>query len=130
MKRIVLQLVAVGLCFAVGQALQCYKCKIGFFNLCFTTKTTCESGQHCFNGEGKAVGFVDVTTKGCLNVADCNKTNEVNFPESSSNTTVYTLTKTCCDTDLCNGGPGLPAASGLSLALATLTTLFIARTMA
>lgn len=37
-----------------GQALECYKCKLGFWNLCLTTKTTCENGEHCFSGVGKA----------------------------------------------------------------------------
>lgn len=36
------------------QALQCYECKIGLWNLCLTGKTTCESGEHCFSGVGKA----------------------------------------------------------------------------
>lgn len=39
---------------ATGQALQCYECKIGFWNLCITGKVTCEAGQHCFSGVGKA----------------------------------------------------------------------------
>lgn len=37
-----------------GQALQCYKCKLGFWNLCITTKTTCEEGEHCYSGVGTA----------------------------------------------------------------------------
>ncbi|KAI3358730.1 hypothetical protein L3Q82_015132, partial [Scortum barcoo] len=69
-------------------------------------------------------GFVDVKTKGCLKVTECNQTSQVNFPASSSNSTVYSMFKTCCATDLCNAAPGLPGASGLSLALATITALF------
>ncbi|XP_051247592.1 sperm acrosome membrane-associated protein 4 [Dicentrarchus labrax] len=126
MNRIILQLFAVGFCFAIGQALQCYECKIGFWNLCLTTKTTCKSGEQCFSGVGKAAGFVDIKTKGCLAVADCNQTKEVNFPTSGSNTTVYSMTKTCCNNDLCNAAPGLPGTSGLSLALATIAALFVA----
>lgn len=37
-----------------GQALQCYKCKVGFWNLCITTKDTCDNGEHCFSGVGQA----------------------------------------------------------------------------
>lgn len=37
-----------------GQALECYNCKLGFFSLCITTKKTCDSGEHCFSGVGKA----------------------------------------------------------------------------
>ncbi|XP_030268808.1 sperm acrosome membrane-associated protein 4-like [Sparus aurata] len=125
MNRMILQIFAVGICFAIGQALQCYKCKIGIGELCFTSKTTCESGEQCFSGVGTAVGFVDIKSKGCLAVADCNKTKEVQFPGATANsTTAYSMTKTCCNTDLCNAAPGLP--SGLSLALATVTALFVA----
>lgn len=61
--------------------------------------------------------------KGCLAVAKCNQTEDTNFPSSDSNGTVYTMTKTCCNMDLCNAAPG---ASGLNLALATITALFVA----
>ncbi|KAM9339776.1 sperm acrosome membrane-associated protein 4-like [Symphorus nematophorus] len=130
MNRIILSIFAVGFIFAVGQALQCYKCSIGVGDLCITTKTTCESGEHCFSGIGTAAGVLDIKMKGCLKVADCNQTKEVNLPASSSNSTsVYSMTKTCCETDLCNAAPGLPGASGLGLALATVTALFLANTL-
>ncbi|XP_034560796.1 sperm acrosome membrane-associated protein 4 [Notolabrus celidotus] len=127
MNRIILQLFAVGICFAAGQALQCYKCKLGFFNLCITSTTTCESGELCFSGVGKAAGVLDITTKGCLKVAECNNTKEVNFPGTDPNSTLaYRMTKTCCAGDLCNAAPGLPGASALSMTLATVTALFVA----
>ncbi|XP_033492127.1 sperm acrosome membrane-associated protein 4 [Epinephelus lanceolatus] len=126
MNRIILQLFAVGFCFAVAQAMECYKCPIGLWNLCITTKTTCKSGEHCFSGVGKAAKVIDIQMKGCLEVAKCNMTEDVNFPSSSSNTTVYSMTKTCCNTELCNAAPGLPGASGLSLAFAAVAALFMA----
>ncbi|XP_054462220.1 sperm acrosome membrane-associated protein 4 [Anoplopoma fimbria] len=129
MNRIILQLFAVGFCFAVVQALKCYKCSIGFGDLCLTSEITCTGGDQCFSGVGKAAGVLDIKTKGCLAVDMCNKTKEVNFPTSGSNTTVYTLTKTCCSTDLCNAAPGLPGTSVLNLALATITALFAANIM-
>ncbi|XP_008289768.1 sperm acrosome membrane-associated protein 4-like [Stegastes partitus] len=125
MNRIILQLIAVGICFAIGQALQCYKCDIGIGDICLTSKTTCGSGEHCFNGVGKAAGFLDIKMKGCLKEAECNKTEQVNFP-SSGNTTVYAMTKTCCDTDLCNAAPGLPGTPGLSLAFAAISAVLMA----
>ncbi|KAF7664079.1 hypothetical protein LDENG_00190650 [Lucifuga dentata] len=109
-----------------AQALQCYECKIGFWNLCYTTKTTCDTGEHCFSGVGKAAGFMDIKTKGCLNMAQCNKTEDVNFPASENSTKLYSMTKTCCDTDLCNAAPGLPTTPGLTLALASVTAVFLA----
>ncbi|XP_041812060.1 prostate stem cell antigen [Chelmon rostratus] len=129
MNRIILQLFAIGFCFAIGQALQCYKCKIGLWDLCITSTTTCESGEQCYSGVGTAVGFMDLKMKGCLAVAECNQTKEVNFPSSSSNSTVYVMTKTCCGTDLCNAAPGLPGTSRLSLTLAAITALFVANVL-
>lgn len=122
MNRIILQLFAVGLCVAIGQALVCYKCDIGFGRLCITTQQTCSSGQLCFSGVGKAVGFLDIKTKGCLDTVNCNKTESTTF---GSNNTVYSLTKTCCNTDLCNAAPGMPGTSSLTLALTAISALFV-----
>ncbi|XP_032391982.1 sperm acrosome membrane-associated protein 4 [Etheostoma spectabile] len=121
MNRIILQLIAVGCLFAVVQALTCYKCSLGIGTFCITSKTTCNSGEQCFSGVGKAAGFVDIMTKGCISVDKCNMTEPTTF----GNQTVYSLTKTCCNTDLCNAAPGLPGSSALSLALATITALFV-----
>ncbi|XP_008329424.1 sperm acrosome membrane-associated protein 4-like [Cynoglossus semilaevis] len=126
MKRVILQLFAVALCMAVGQALRCYKCKIGFWNVCITTEKTCEAEEHCFSGIGKAAGFMDIKTKGCLAQAECNKTEQVSFNAVGQNATLYTMTKTCCSTELCNAAPGLPGASGISLAFASITALLMA----
>ncbi|XP_041823017.1 prostate stem cell antigen [Melanotaenia boesemani] len=123
MNRVIF-LFVVGVCFAVGQALTCYKCDIGFGNLCLTTQTTCSAGQQCFNGVGKAGGFLDIKMKGCLDVVKCNGTENINFPSSSSsNSTIYSMNKTCCSTDLCNAAPGLPGTSVLSLAFAAISAL-------
>lgn len=72
------------------------------------------------------VSFVDIKMKGCLPELECNKTTTVDFPSSDSNTTAYRMTKTCCNTDLCNGAPALRRAGGLSLALASVVALFVA----
>ncbi|KAM8841355.1 lymphocyte antigen-6, epidermis isoform 2-T2 [Spinachia spinachia] len=125
MNRIILQLVAVGFCFAVVQALQCYECKFGLGDLCATSKVTCASGERCFKGVGEAAGVLKVKMMGCLAVDLCNKTTDTTFP-GSSNTTIYKIVKTCCTTDLCNAAPGT---SRLSLALATIAALFVANTV-
>lgn len=64
---------------------------------------------------------------GCLALAKCNKTEDVTFTTSNPNATIYSMTKTCCDTNLCNAAPGLPGTPMLSLGLASVTALLIAR---
>ncbi|XP_024153979.1 sperm acrosome membrane-associated protein 4 [Oryzias melastigma] len=121
-------LFAVGVCFALGQTLECYKCKLGFWDVCITSKTTCSSGEHCFSGLGTAAGFVDIKMKGCLAVDSCNKTQSENL-NVGGNVTLYKITKTCCNSDLCNGAPGLPGGSGLSLAAAIMSALITAKVL-
>lgn len=128
MNGTILKIFAVAFLFAAVEALQCYKCSIGFWNLCITTKTTCNAGEHCYSGRGKAAGFVDVMMKGCLAEDKCNKTEDVDFGTSSDNKTLYTMTKTCCNTDLCNGAPaGLPGV--VQLTLASFIAVFTANTL-
>ncbi|KAM3858176.1 sperm acrosome membrane-associated protein 4-like [Diretmus argenteus] len=112
-----------------SHALNCYKCDIGFWNVCLTRETTCAAGEHCYSGVGQAVGVVNVMMKGCLKEMDCNKTQEVNYPSSSSNNSVYTMTRTCCDSDLCNAAPGLPTGAMLPLTLAAITTVLMSKVL-
>nr|XP_040045260.1 uncharacterized protein spaca4l [Gasterosteus aculeatus aculeatus] len=126
MNRIILQLVAVGFCFAVVQALQCYECKFGLGDLCATSKVTCKSGEQCFSGVGEAVGFVNIKMKGCLALDKCNKTEDTTFP-GFTNATVYKMTRTCCPTDLGTAAPALRGSCGWSLTFATINALFVAQ---
>ncbi|XP_060949358.1 lymphocyte antigen 6 complex locus protein G6d-like [Limanda limanda] len=127
MNKIIHQLLVLGFCIAIGQALQCYNCKIGAFGVCITTKTDCAAGEKCFSGNGTAVTAVLKTMqKGCLKEAECNKTTDKGV---ISKYPLFSTTKTCCNTDLCNAAPGLPGASGLSLALATITALLMAQVL-
>ncbi|XP_041933184.1 sperm acrosome membrane-associated protein 4 [Alosa sapidissima] len=128
MNRLLLSIFAVTACFAIAHGLQCYKCNIGFWDLCITTKITCSAGESCFSGEGEAAKVMKIKKKGCLENAKCNMTSEVNFP-SDSNTTVYKMKSTCCGSDLCNAAPGLPHISILPLALATLLTVITAKAL-
>lgn len=34
--------------------LHCFKCDLGFWDACYTTETTCDPGDRCFTGRGKA----------------------------------------------------------------------------
>ncbi|KAL4646816.1 sperm acrosome membrane-associated protein 4-like [Arapaima gigas] len=103
--------------FAQGWGLRCYKCNIGFWNMCITTTTSCSPGQSCFNGVGKAVQHIDLKMKGCLKNEDCDAVSTVDF---LGNTTYY-MNKTCCATDLCNMAPGSSHLPLLSLP----ATLFV-----
>ncbi|KAJ8334970.1 hypothetical protein SKAU_G00406090 [Synaphobranchus kaupii] len=127
MSRIILGIFAVGLLFAVGQALQCYKCDFGIGSLCITTKETCKEGEQCYSGEGKAAHVVPIKTKGCLPIAECNKVTDLPLID---NATIYTIEKTCCSEDLCNSAPNLPAPVLLPLTMATLSaSLLMSRTL-
>jgi len=66
-------------CVPAGHGLQCYKCDIGIFSLCATSKEDCAAGEQCYSGVGKAgkrpsevttpgergCGEVDVTVAAC-----------------------------------------------------------------
>ncbi|XP_026144135.1 sperm acrosome membrane-associated protein 4 [Carassius auratus] len=121
MNKILLGIFAVAICFAVGQALQCYECKLGFWKFCITNEKKCNDGEHCFSGVGTAVGFMNITTKGCLELSKCNKTEQTNF---TSNSQLYQLTKTCCSADLCNSAPAHFHMSAVSVAFAAISAVF------
>ncbi|KAK7139140.1 hypothetical protein R3I93_016310 [Phoxinus phoxinus] len=126
MNKITFGFFAVCLYFTVGQALQCYKCDLGLLNICRTTKMPCAENQLCFNGLGKAVNVLKYKVKGCLDVAECNKTETTNFP-GSSETTVLEVTKTCCSTDLCNSALGQFHFSAVSMAFTTISSVFMVK---
>uniref|UniRef100_A0A8B9JP26 UPAR/Ly6 domain-containing protein n=1 Tax=Astyanax mexicanus TaxID=7994 RepID=A0A8B9JP26_ASTMX len=98
----------------------CFRCDLGFWDVCYTTKTNCSYEEQCFVGIGKAASVLDIKVMGCLPVKDCNKTTTIEF---SSNKTLYTMTKNCCEEDYCNGSPGALMAS------VTLTILTVAHTI-
>ncbi|KAJ8354535.1 hypothetical protein SKAU_G00221020 [Synaphobranchus kaupii] len=108
---------------ALGHALECYKCDIGFWDLCITTKTTCSPDEQCFSGVGQAARVIDIKMKGCLKPDECDQESTVEF---SPNNTIYTMNKTCCATDLCNHAPGHLRLSPVTLTLATLASMLVA----
>ncbi|KAI7799110.1 prostate stem cell antigen [Triplophysa rosa] len=122
MNKVFLLVLAVALCFIGAQALECYQCTAGVGSLCVTSKVTCtSSSEHCFSGVGKAVGFLDIKSKGCLGVSECNKTSNVNFPTNAS--TLFSMTRTCCNTDLCNSAPDRSHVSALVMTLAAVAAI-------
>ncbi|XP_019747621.1 sperm acrosome membrane-associated protein 4-like [Hippocampus comes] len=84
---------------AQEELLQCFRCDLGFWDACYTTETNCSLGDRCFTGRGKAVDVLDVKTLGCVKAEECNVETTV---ELFFNSTVFVMTKHCCDTPFCN----------------------------
>ncbi|KAK7886780.1 hypothetical protein WMY93_026401 [Mugilogobius chulae] len=79
--------------------LECFRCDLGFWDACYTTKTNCSPTQRCYTGRGIAADVLDVKTLGCAKAEECGVVTTVElFP----NKTVFIMTKHCCDTPLCN----------------------------
>ncbi|XP_057684351.1 sperm acrosome membrane-associated protein 4-like isoform X2 [Corythoichthys intestinalis] len=123
MNRIIFQLVVVGVLFAVGQALKCYSCSIGYWNKCVTTEMTCPDGERCYSGKGKADNVEDAAMKGCAAVEVCGTTVDEEFTPEGGTATTYKMKKICCTTDLCNAAPGV---SSSALVLSTIAALLMA----
>ncbi|XP_052474876.1 sperm acrosome membrane-associated protein 4 [Carassius gibelio] len=106
----------------LGQSLECFRCELGFWDVCFTTKTNCSGDELCYLGIGKAVSVLDLKVMGCLPMEACNKTKVVEF---LPNKTLYTLKTSCCEEDFCNASPSIQ----LSLAPLLLVLLLITEMM-
>ncbi|KTF95403.1 hypothetical protein cypCar_00022037 [Cyprinus carpio] len=48
--------------FCLGQTLECFRCELGFWDVCYTTKTNCSDDELCYVGIGKAVSVLDIKT--------------------------------------------------------------------
>ncbi|XP_059909799.1 sperm acrosome membrane-associated protein 4-like [Gadus macrocephalus] len=79
--------------------LECFRCDLGFWDACYTTRVYCSPGERCFTGRGKAVDLLDVKTLGCVKTEECSAETSL---ELYPNATLYTMTKHCCDTAFCN----------------------------
>ncbi|XP_062291373.1 lymphocyte antigen-6, epidermis [Scomber scombrus] len=92
--------------FVMGESLTCNTCTVGITGKClFTSTETCDnSTPHCYWGElvFNISSLVRVQLRGCLDTARCNQTET-----DSLLTTGYTITRTCCSTDRCNGATSL-----------------------
>ncbi|KAK9960545.1 hypothetical protein ABG768_008394 [Culter alburnus] len=108
--------------FCLGQTLECFRCDLGFWDLCYTTKTNCSDDELCYVGIGKAASVLDIKVMGCLPMEECNKTTVVEF---LANKTLYIMNTTCCEEDFCNSSPAVQ----LSLTPLFLTILLIFQMM-
>ncbi|XP_076592414.1 protein Bouncer-like isoform X2 [Chaetodon auriga] len=99
--------------------LECFRCDLGFWDACYTTKTNCSLGERCYTGRGKAGNALDIKTLGCVRAEECGTETTV---ELFSNKTIFAMTKHCCDTPFCNSAHELQIATLLYLTVAVLTT--------
>ncbi|XP_029370216.1 sperm acrosome membrane-associated protein 4-like [Echeneis naucrates] len=108
----------LALCVTV-RSLSCYTCDVAVLGYCLHDKhINCISNQtSCFTAVAKFSGdLLDIHEKGCAEVTQCSNTSghilNVN----------YTITRTCCGSDLCNSATSieLPVTATLFAALAAV----------
>ncbi|XP_018542696.2 sperm acrosome membrane-associated protein 4 [Lates calcarifer] len=85
-----------------GESLTCYTCKMGFKGKClFTSTETCSNSKpNCYWGSlaFNVSRLMSLQTRGCLASSLCNQTET-----GTLLTAGYSITRTCCSTNLCNG---------------------------
>ncbi|TRY65750.1 hypothetical protein DNTS_005586 [Danionella cerebrum] len=103
-----------------AETLTCNSCKVSFLGKClYSTQVTCAASEpNCYSA--KAVvdlsGFPSLSSRGCT--SDCNST------AGSILGTGYSITKTCCTTNLCNGASALHLSMTAALSVALLTSFW------
>ncbi|XP_043090017.1 lymphocyte antigen-6, epidermis [Puntigrus tetrazona] len=115
MIRIVLGVIAAVGFLTLGEALTCNSCKVGILGKClFSSQVSCAASEtSCYTAKAEfnVTGFLSLSSSGCT--SDCNNT------AGSILGAGYTVTKTCCAVNLCNGASSaqLSVAGALSAAL-------------
>ncbi|CAG11914.1 unnamed protein product [Tetraodon nigroviridis] len=99
-----------------NQLMKCFQCDLGFWDVCYTTKTVCSPEEHCFTGRGRA-GDLDIKTLGCAKAEECGVEATVQL---FANKTIFAITKHCCDTPFCNSAHKLQMTTLFYLAWALL----------
>ncbi|XP_033912016.3 sperm acrosome membrane-associated protein 4-like [Acipenser ruthenus] len=109
-------------CVVMGQALQCYKCDLGVFGICSKSIINCTGAtDKCYNANGKSASLLLVQEKGCVALTSCNTNNNNTVFQQ----VVYSITKVCCDGELCNSGAtvGVSVLAGIAMVTVWLTSL-------
>ncbi|KAL7868438.1 hypothetical protein SRHO_G00098220 [Serrasalmus rhombeus] len=107
------------------RGLNCYSCSVGIFGRCFVSSSqTCSNTQNsCFTGQAafNLTGALNFYTSGCINSTNCVTTTGTVLGVG------YTVTQTCCSTDLCNGASSvrLPLTAAVGAALLATTWSFM-----
>ncbi|KAM9737958.1 uncharacterized protein ACNS7B_013472 [Menidia menidia] len=104
MKNLLLFSAALMAVAITAQSLTCYTCRVGFAGKCLfrSTETCSDSQASCYYGQlsFNISRLMSLETRGCISPLLCNNT------ESGTLLTAgYTVTRSCCSTDLCNGAP-------------------------
>ncbi|KAM9838407.1 sperm acrosome membrane-associated protein 4-like [Aulostomus maculatus] len=122
MKQLLWVCAALMAIFVTGESLTCNTCRLGFARRCLfsSTQTCSDSEPNCYWGK-LAFNISDLfsmETRGCMASSLCNQT-ETGALLSAG----YTVTRTCCSTDLCNGATPLQLPVNVALG-ATLLALW------
>ncbi|XP_005748749.1 sperm acrosome membrane-associated protein 4-like [Pundamilia nyererei] len=111
MKTLLWSCAAVMTLFVTVESLTCETCDFKILGYCMhTDPVNCTGSQtNCFTGVAKfTISLLNIYERGCIEPAECrNETGSILYVN-------YTVTRTCCSTDLCNGAtfiqPGFTAA--------------------
>ncbi|XP_062342578.1 protein Bouncer-like [Osmerus eperlanus] len=121
MNKFLWACVAVVALAVVAESLTCNTCSVGILNTCvFGSTATCSASEpNCYKGQAtfNVSSVVNLYTKGCLASSSCNTTTTGNILGAG-----YTVSRTCCSTDRCNGASSiqLPLTAALGAALVAL----------
>ncbi|XP_062386072.1 lymphocyte antigen-6, epidermis [Sardina pilchardus] len=117
MAKVLWAIVAVATCFVMAESLRCNSCAVGLLGKCLLSseKTCSGSEDRCYTGKAEfnITGAVTFETSGCLVNTSCVKST------GSVLGVGYTVTRTCCSTDLCNAATSghLPVTTAIGAAL-------------
>uniref|UniRef100_A0A3B4ZYB0 UPAR/Ly6 domain-containing protein n=1 Tax=Stegastes partitus TaxID=144197 RepID=A0A3B4ZYB0_9TELE len=104
-----------------GESLACYVCEIHLGGRClWPSEKTCNGSEFsCFYGT-LGISKLEIQAQSCLPSSLCNKTVTGTFLSTG-----YTITGTCCSTNLCNGASSvqLPLTAALIPALTAVWSL-------
>ncbi|XP_008289767.1 sperm acrosome membrane-associated protein 4-like [Stegastes partitus] len=109
--------------FVAVNSLMCNTCDVSILGYCVATKpVNCSAEQNeCYSGVAKfSADLLDIHARGCIAPSACK--NET----ASILSVTYTITRTCCSTNLCNGAASsqLPLPAALCAALVAVWSQF------
>ncbi|XP_047461391.1 sperm acrosome membrane-associated protein 4-like [Mugil cephalus] len=116
MSKLLWRCAALLTLFIAVQCLQCNTCDFKIFGQCVgRSPVNCTGDENrCYTGVAKFTGaLMDIHARGCIEAFNCtNQTGQIL-------TVNYTITRTCCSGDLCNGAAPvqMPLTAALCAAL-------------